>query len=139
MATRVALEIPDETLARYRQGAAMAQMPLETFIVERLINTPLLLPDDFPPPLDEELRGLDRLDDESLWKVAQAQLSEADQERYELLLDKQQTSSLTAEEQQALEALGQQARLLTLKRAHAYMLLKWRGHSVPPLETLEVG
>jgi hypothetical protein len=69
--------------------------------------------------------------------VAQTQLSEPDQERYELLLDKQQASSLTTEEQQALEALGQQARLLTLKRAHAYMLLKWRGHSVPPLETLE--
>jgi hypothetical protein len=97
----------------------------------------LLLLDDLPSPLNEALRSLVGLDDEALWEVAQARLSEPDQKRYEHLLDKQQAGTLTAEEQQALEALGQQARLLTLKRAHAYMLLKWRGHPLPPLETLE--
>lgn len=137
MATTVTLEIPDETLDRYRQGAAMARMTLETFIAERLINTPLLLPDDLPSPLNEALRGLVGLDDEALWEVAQTRLSEPDQNHYEFLLDKQQAGSLTTEEQQTLATLGQRARLLTLKRAHAYMLLKWRGHPLPPLETLK--
>ena len=36
-----------------------------------------------------------------------------------------------------LTALGEEARRLTLKKAHAYMLLKWRGHAIPSLETLE--
>jgi hypothetical protein len=46
------------------------------------------------------------------------------------LLTKNSRGTITDREKETLHALGEQARLLTLKTAHAYMLLKWRGHRI---------
>ena len=53
-----------------------------------------------------------------------------------MLLDKNSENTLTSNETQMLHKLGEEARRLTLKKAHAYMLLKWRGHAVPTLNAL---
>jgi len=39
--------------------------------------------------------------------------------------------------EEKLHAPGEEARRLTLKKAYAYMLLKWRGHDVPSPEELQ--
>jgi hypothetical protein len=56
---------------------------------------------------------------------------------YSRLLSKNSQGTITAHEQETLHTLGEQARLLTLKAAHAFMLLKWRGHRVPSPEELQ--
>ncbi len=136
MSVSITLAIPDDILVRYKQGATIAHMTLENFLVDRLVNMPLLLANDLPAPFDETLRDLEELADDALWEVAERQLSNPEQAEYEALLDKQSANVLTNIEQQRLADLGQQARLLTLKRAHAYMLLKWRGHSIPTPDDL---
>ena len=128
MAQIITLQLPAETLQRYREGATVARKALEEFLVERLVEVVPPLADDLPSPLHEELKVLEGLDDEALWKVAQSQLPPARQSLYDRLLRKNSQRTITAREKEKLHTLGEEARGLTLKKAHAYMLLKWRGY-----------
>jgi hypothetical protein len=135
MSQAVTLQLSDEALDRYQRGATAARKPLEEFLVERLIEAVPPLADDLPSPLHEELQRLERLDDETLWQIARRQLPPADQRQYHRLLIKNTQGTLTEQEKETLPQLGEHARLLSLKAAHAYMVLKWRGHRVPlPVE-----
>lgn len=58
------------------------------------------------------------------------------QRKYDRLLSKQLDGSLTAKEKRSLEAIDDESRRLTLKKAHAAMLLKWRGYALPRPEEL---
>lgn len=131
MEQSVTLRLPDETLRRYRHGAVAAHKLLEEFLVERLTDSAPPLPDDLPSPLREELRALENLSDKALWRVAQNHLPAARQRVYSRLLRKNSRGTITAHEKETLRALGEQARRSTLKKAHAYMLLKWRGYQIP--------
>lgn len=42
MSQTVVIELPDETVVRYQQGAAAARKPLEEFLVDRLVQGELL-------------------------------------------------------------------------------------------------
>jgi uncharacterized protein YbaA (DUF1428 family) len=137
MAQTVTLQLPDEILQRYRRGATAAHKLLEEFLSERLVEAVLPLADDLPSPVQEELKALEQFDDDALWQVVRSQLPPARQRQYSRLLAKNSQGTITAQEKEILRILGEQARLLTLKTAHAYMLLKWRGHRLPSLEELQ--
>jgi hypothetical protein len=53
------------------------------------------------------------------------------------MLTKQSQGIITAQEKNTLQALGDEARLLTLKKAHASLVLRWRGHHIPTPEALQ--
>ena len=137
MAQTVTLQLPEETLQRYRRGATAARKALEEFLAERLMEAVPPLAGDLASPLREELKALENLDNEALWMVAQSQLPPARQRLYSRLLAKNSQGTITACEKETLHALGEEARRLTLKKAHAYMLLKWRGHRIPSQEELK--
>jgi len=111
--------------------------PCEEFLAERLMEAVPSLAGDLPSPLREEVKALENLDDEALWRAAQSQLPPACQRLYSRLLAKNSAGTITAHERETLHALGEEARRLTLKKAHAYMLLKWRGHHIPSREELK--
>ncbi|MBI3362218.1 MAG: hypothetical protein HY023_14030 [Chloroflexi bacterium] len=136
MSQTVVLQLPEEMLQRYRRGARVARKGLEDFLIERLEEASPPLADDLPSPLREELKALESLDDQALWEVARSILSPAQQRRYSRLLKKNSEGTFTAREREALRELGDEARRLTLRKAHAYMLLKWRGQTIPPREAL---
>jgi len=98
--------------------------------VDRLLEATPPLDDNLSSPLQEELKELETLDDEALWNVAHGQLPPPRQQLYRRLLVKNSLGSITTREKETLHTLGEEARRLTLKKAHAYMLLKWRGHHV---------
>ena len=137
MAQTITLHLPDETLQRYQRGATAAHKLLEEFLVERLMEAIPPLAHDLPSPLHEELKALEELDNEALWQVAQSQLPPAHQRQYSRLLTKHSRGTITDREKETLHILGEEARLLTLKTAHAYMLLKWRGQRVPTPQELQ--
>ena len=137
MAQTVTLHLSDETLQRYRQGAIAARKPLEEFLVERLSEALPPLADDLPSPLHEALQVLETLNDDALWRIARSQVPPARQRLYSRLLSKNTQGVITAQEKEVLHTLGEEARLLTLKKAHACMLLRWRGHSLPSPEGLQ--
>jgi hypothetical protein len=80
---------------------------------------------------------MEHKDNQSLLQIAQARLPVAQQRVYSRLLRANGDGALTPREQARLSALGEQARRLTLRKAHAYLLLKWRGHSVPLVDSLQ--
>jgi len=137
MSKTITLQLPGETFQRYRRGATVARKSLEEFLTERLVEAVPPLADDLPSPLHEELQVLENLDDKALRKVARSQLSPARQRLYSRLLHKNSQGVITAREKEKLHALGEEARRLTLKKAHACMLLKWRGRPIPSLEELQ--
>jgi hypothetical protein len=95
------------------------------------------LPEDAPAPLREELDALEQLDEAALRQVAESRLPSSHQRLYSRLLGKNTAGTITAGEREKLTALGEEARRLTLKKAHAYLLLKWRGCAIPSLPDLE--
>ncbi len=137
MAQTVTLQLPDEMLQRCQRGATAARKLLEEFLVDRLMEALPPSADAVPSPLREELRALELLDDAALWQMAQSQLSPARQRLYSRLLTKQSQGTITAQERNTLQALGDEARLLTLKKAHASLVLRWRGHRIPTPAALQ--
>jgi hypothetical protein len=137
MAQAITLQLPGEALQRYRRGATVARKSLEEFLTERLVEAIPPLAADLPSPLHEELGALENLGDKALWKVAQSRLSPAHQRLYSRLRQKNSQGAITAREKKKLHVLGEEARRLTLKRSHAYMLLKWRGCHIPSPEELQ--
>ena len=131
MARSVTLQVPDELFQCSQRGASAARKLLEEFLLERLSEAVSPLADDLPSPLQAALQALEQLDDETLGQIARGQLPPARQRVYSRLLAQQSQGALTDQEQAALRILGDEARLLTLKAAHAAMVLKWRGHCLP--------
>jgi hypothetical protein len=138
MPESVTVQLPDEAVHRFRRGAGAAGKPLEEFLADRLMDAVPPLPKDIPPSLREELDALEQLDESALREVAESRLAPVQQRQYSRLLTKNSSGTITAAERRKLEALGEEARRLTLKKAHAYLLLKWRGHAVPATQDLEV-
>ncbi len=89
------------------------------------------LADELPAAVRAELEILEDLDNESLLRVAGSHLLPEEQRLYSRLLTKNQRGTLTPVEKEKLHALGEKARHLTLKKAHASLLLKWRGVTLP--------
>lgn len=138
MPQSITLRLPDDTLQRFRRGAGAAGKSLPQFLADRLMEAVPPLPEDIPPPARAELQSLEELDDQALREVADSRLPPSRQRLYRRLLAKNTAGSITAREREKLSALGEEARQLTLKKAHAYLLLKWRGCAIPSLPELEV-
>ncbi|GIX48912.1 MAG: hypothetical protein KatS3mg131_3123 [Candidatus Tectimicrobiota bacterium] len=77
-----------------------------------------------------------RLSDQELWNIAQSTLPKAKQLQLSRLLRKNAAGILTEKEHRKLEALHREADLITLRKAHAYALLKWRNRRIPTLDAL---
>jgi len=137
MPQTVTLQLPDDMLQRCQRGATAARKMLEEFLVDRLMESLPPFADEVPSPLRKELSDLEQLDDEALWQMAQGQLSLARQRLYSRLLTKNSQGTITAQEKNTLQTLGDEARLLALKKAHASLVLRWRGHRVPMSEALQ--
>ena len=133
----ITLQLPDETLQRYRRGALAARKALEAFVAERLAENVPPVTDDLPSPLREEMRAKEKMGNKALLKIAQSRLPSPLQRKYSRLLQKNSAGDLSPREQVTLRQLGEHARLVTVKKAHAYLLLKWRRYPVPSLPGLE--
>lgn len=131
MPESVTVQLPREALQRFRRGAGAAGKRLEEFLADRLLDAVPPLPDNISPSLRQELDALEQLDETALQKVAESRLPTGRQRLYSVLLAKNAAGTATDRERKKLEVLGDEARQLTLKKAHAYLLLKWRGRAIP--------
>ena len=138
MPESVTVKLPHEVLRRFRRGAGAARKPLEAFLADRLMEVMPPLPEDIPPPARDEIQALDKLDEQALRQVAESRLPSGRQRLYSRLLAKNAAGTITAREREKMAAVGEEARRLTLRKAHAYLLLKWRGAAVPSRQQIEV-
>lgn len=92
--------------------------------------------EDLPPVLRAELEAMSVLSDEVIWQIAESRMNEDKAALYEVLIDRLKEGSLTSEGQEMLTQLREEADALMFRKAHAFALLKSRGHQLPTLEEL---
>ena len=126
-----------EPLFRYLQQMAIAtRRPMAQLVRQSLEGNLPPSVATLPSEIQDELLSLQTIPIEQLRQIALSQAPSEEQARHLELLDKNSESELTVAEQQELAALRHSADLLTLRKAYAWAVLRWRGQAVPTLEEL---
>ncbi len=128
----ITIHLPDHLYHRLERVAELTGQPLEGAIVRTLSSHLPPLSDDLPDNLRDALQKMERLRDDELWKLAHAAFPEEGYARLTSLREQRRDGTLDAGERAELDQLLQEADLLTLQKAYAAVLLKWRGTSTPP-------
>jgi len=127
----ITLRLPEELHHRLAAAATATRRSLEEILLHALrIGSPPAW-DDAPPEHQAELAAMDRFDDDALWKLARGRRSEPEMVRYDELLEQSAAGALGDTERSELEMLRREADRFMLIKAHAAVLLRWRGHDVP--------
>lgn len=133
----VTLRLPEAIYRRLQRTAEMTHQPLEDVVLQTILGNLPPSVDEAPPELRDELIALQTLAEDELWAVARSTMNPDQQRRLEHLLRKNSRGTLTQRECEELERLGEEVDRLTVRKAYAYALLRWRGYPVPTLEELE--
>ena len=132
----VTLHLPETIYQRLQAVAATTRQPLETVIFQTIQgNLPPAL-DDLPPEMAEELAAWPTMSDAALWRVVRETPPPAQWRRHQALLNRNEAGPLTAGEREELDQLRDNVDRFVVRRSYALALLKWRGHTLPPPETL---
>ncbi|MBD1896815.1 hypothetical protein H6F50_07800 [Coleofasciculus sp. FACHB-712] len=127
----VTLQIPEILYQRLVNTANATQRPVEEVMLHALqIGSPPEW-DDVPEEFQADIAALDKLDDKTLWQIVNSRKTAVEMERYNTLLEGNSSGTLIEGERLELMALRHEADLFMLKKAHAAVLLRWRGHRVP--------
>ena len=132
----VAIQVPQAVYRRLERLAQLTRRPLESLIVQALSSNLPPLPDDLPAAQRDALVALEGLSDDELWAVTRSAMPQRDQERFAALRDQRLAGTLDPAEEAALDQFAQAADLLTLRKAYAAVLLRWRGHQLPTPDEL---
>ena len=128
------LELPEDVYEHVRRAAKGMNQPVEKALASIVrAATPSL--EKVPHEYRAELEAMEDLGDDELQRIARSRVAPAKQRRMERLLDKIQRQSLTDRERAALGELRMEGDRLMLQRSYAALLLKYRGHRVPSLDT----
>jgi hypothetical protein len=130
MSEAITLQIPDPLYQRLANTAQATHRPIEDVVLYSLkVGSPPTW-DNVPEEFQSDLAALDRLEDEALWKIAQARKTTSDMTRYEALLQQNQEHTLSATDRAELTDLRIEGDRFMLCKAQAAAILRWRGHSV---------
>jgi len=130
----ITIHLPDDLQHRLERLVALTGQPIEGLIVRTLSSNLPALPEDLPPTTRDALQALERLDDDDLRRYTHAMFPQDQYERFTALREERQERALTTAELAELANLTDSADLLTLQKAYAAVLLKWRSQlHTPPL------
>jgi hypothetical protein len=127
----VTLQLPEPIYRYFQQVAAATHRPLEQVVrqsIEGNLPPPVAT---MPPELRDDLSALQSQSVKELLQLAGAQVPAGQQARHQELLDKNSLGTIAPAEQDELAADQ-----LTLRKAYAWAVLRWRGHAAVPLEEL---
>jgi hypothetical protein len=136
MPETVTLTLPDNILQPVKRSAEAVHQPIEELLVTALQSSlpPL---QGLPDEAIADLTALETLNNESLSLVMTETVPSETQAALSELLERQQTDSLTSEEEQRLASLQQEADLIMLRKARAAVLLRFRGKRLPTLAEID--
>jgi predicted DNA-binding protein len=132
------IEIPANLYHRLERVAELTHRPMEELVRQALEAGVPLLPENFPAEMRDDLTALESLSDDALLQAAHSQLSAEESQRQSDLLDLNSSGSIGELDRQALADIRNEADRLMLRKAYALVLLKWRGHQLPPFATAEI-
>ena len=126
----ITLKLPASLYRSAHQMAKATHRPLEAVLQESIA---LALPplDDVPAHEAAELAAMALLDDADLWREARAALTTDQQAELQGLLDRQEEEELSPQDKSRLQELLDAYGRLTVRKAHAWLLLARRGYQVP--------
>ncbi|HLF88942.1 MAG TPA: hypothetical protein VI451_08370 [Anaerolineales bacterium] len=137
MERTLTLTLPDYVYQELQNQAKATTRPLDEVASQVIIqNLAPKIEEDLPPALRAELDAMSVLSDETIWQIADSQMNQDKVALYDVLLERLKNGSLTPEGQELLTDLRNEADALMLRKAHAYTLLKSRGHKLPSLDEL---
>lgn len=121
------LKIPEEVYNRARKIAEEESRPVEDVLIDHLNNLTEPLP-ALPPNEQAELDALKHLSDDGLRAIAAQQMPDDVQDRMQVLMDKNNFGTISADEYQELEGYVERGNRLMVRKAEAAHLLMQRGH-----------
>jgi hypothetical protein len=124
----IPIQVPEALYRRLERLAALTRRPVESLVVQTPSSSIPPLPDDLSAPARDALTALEGFSDDELWQVVRSTFPEAQHEQFAELREQRRAGTITPDQQTALDSLSQEADLLTLRKAYAAVLLKWRGH-----------
>lgn len=135
----ITVTIPEVLFLQLEAAARSSAQSLDAVVVQSLERTiPPHLATLLPQALQTELDAMEHLSDEALRALAfSVEPSERSRQRDELT-ELSETGTITPEQQRQLSALRAEAEALMVRKAHAFVLLKSRGHTPPPIGQLPV-
>ncbi len=122
--------IPEKLYRKAQRLAERTAQPVDDLIRERLDGALDQFVIDLPADELAELKALTYLSDDTLWTIAREQMPAAKQDRQSVLMEKNSSGTLGAEERVELAALVENGQRLTLRKAEAMRLLMERGHAI---------
>lgn len=127
----VTLDLDEPIYRAARRVAEVTGQPISAVLAASIARglPPL---DDLTPDEVPALAELGLLDDAALWRAARSGLPTDEQAELEDLLGRQNAGELCTAERPRLERLLETCGRLTVRKAHAYLLLARRGYRVPP-------
>ena len=135
MTVSITLQVPPSVYRLAQKTAQVTARAVEQVLVD-VLSAASPASDDLPPELQAELDALAQMDDEALIGVARSVFPTDKRRSYDRLLEKNSAGKITAAEREQLKTLRLESERLMLRKAHAYALLKWRGHTLPALNEL---
>jgi hypothetical protein len=124
----VTLQLPETIYRSAWRTAKAKKRPIEEVLLTALKSSLPSL-EGLSPEITRDLTRLESFTDAQLWAIARSVLPQPQQRRLRHLLRKNQAGTLTRRELQSLDELITESERLMLRKARAYVLLKWRGHA----------
>jgi hypothetical protein len=139
MIRTITVTLPEDVYAQLEARAQTAARSVEDVVAETLTRSVPPAPEpNLPPTIQAELNAMDQLSDEALWAIARSTANDDKIALYDVLIERQNTHTLTPEGRHMLTQLRDEADALMLRKAHAYAVLQSRGYTIPSLDELHV-
>ncbi len=129
MSHSITLNLPEPVYQHVARRARQMQRTIEDELLAAAAGT---IP-ELSADLEHDLAQLAYLTDDELWQAARTMLPNADNQRAQQLVSKQQSAGLSKSEQCAMNTLLQHFDRTMLVRAQAALLLKQRGFDISEL------
>src|SRR5262245_56898131 len=124
----VAILVPETLAQRLERMAQLSGRSLEVVVEQALRSSLPPLPEDLSPSQRDALLALETVGDAELWSVERSTFPKGKSSQLADLRARSRAGTLTSAEQQQLSDLTTEADLVTLRKAYAAVLLRWRGH-----------
>ena len=133
----IPVHLPEDLYAQLAAQAERAAQSVDELAMRTLAERlPPASDAELSPALQAELDAMTQLSDDALWAIAGSMANEDKLALYDLLIERQNAGPLTPDGKQLLAQLRDEADALMVRKAHAYALLRQRGHTLPSLDDL---
>ena len=133
MTQALTIQLPETIYQHLQTVASVSKQSLEQLIHQSLQgNLPPLMP-RVGIDMQADFLAMQTVSIPELKQIALSQIEPKTQSRHVNLLEKNSQGTITNEKQRELAELRHHADQLTLRKAYAWALLRWRGYPMPKL------